>query len=359
MIDEDNVQTYGNDTVEASNSIHQVKEEPDAGTEHNSSQMISECSGENATHVQDRDVDVWILTEGVIAEASQALLENDPQAAQDTIEKDDTTKSSEPISDHDSRQHCDVEAIQQQSCETEALSILEQDEALQNIDSDQKQKEVEEIESQNDELQVDEQKHEDKRDDLAKEPLVEYQNFENRASNNTKDNDAFKVNKRTLYVLPFLDFFNQKQRKTNFTIETLQVEQTEAANSEILKNKALHISKESTPSIMAMKVENIKETSEGTEEDDAAKNDNKDEQENAENVDIVSKTSTNEQGQTTDEIRKEEVSSDFRVSPVTCENLDICSFVNRISVGLPKFKVINFQIRNVEGETENASLLLI
>ncbi|PWZ23140.1 hypothetical protein Zm00014a_008797 [Zea mays] len=276
MIDEDNVQTYGNDTVEASNSIHQVKEEPDAGTEHNSSQMISECSGENETHVQDRDVDMWILTEGVIAEASQALLENDPQAAQDTIEKDDTTKSSEPISDHDSRQHCDVEALQQQSCETEALSILEQDEALQKIDSDQKQKEVEEIESQNDELQVDEQKHEDKRDDLAKEPLVEYQNFENRASNNTKDNDAFKV------------------------------EQTEAANSEILKNKALHISKESTPSIMAMKVENIKETSEGTEEDDAAKNDNKDEQENAENVDIVSKTSTNEQGQTTDEIRKEE-----------------------------------------------------
>jgi hypothetical protein len=98
---------------------------------------------------------------------------------------------------------------------------------------------------------------------------------------------------------------------------------------------------------MDMKVENIKETSEGTEEDDDAKNDNKDEQENAENDDVVAKTSTNEQGETTDEIRKE-VSSEF--SPVTCEKLDICSFANRISVGLPKFKVINFQIRNVEGE---------
>jgi len=82
---------------------------------------------------------------------------------------------------------------------------------------------------------------------------------------------------------------------------------------------------------MDMKVENIKETSEGTEEDDDAKNDNKDEQENAENDDVVAKTSTNEQGETTDEIRKEEVSSEF--SPV-----DICSFANRISVGLPSSK---------------------
>ncbi|CAD6248189.1 unnamed protein product [Miscanthus lutarioriparius] len=276
LIDEDAVQTSVSDTVETSNNIHQVKEEPNAGTEHNSSQMASERNGENATHVQDRDVDVQILTESGTAEASQALFENDPQAAQDTTEKDDTTKGSEQTIDHDSRQHCDV-ALQQQSCETDALSILEQDEALQKIHSDQKQKEDEEIKSQNDELQVDEQKHEDNRDDLTTEPLVEYQNFENGATNKTKDNDAFEA------------------------------DQTEAAISVILKNEALHISKESTPSIMDMKVENIKETSEGTEEDDDAKNDNKDEQENAENDDVVAKTSTNEQAETTDEIRKEEI----------------------------------------------------
>lgn len=196
MIDEDAIQISGDDTVETSNNIHQVKEEPNAGTEHNSSQMASECNGENETHVQDRNVDVRILTESGTAEASQALFENDPQAAQDTTEKDDTTKGSEQTSDHDSRQHFDV-AIQQQSCETDALSILEQDEALQKNDSDPKQKEDEENESQNDELQVDEQKHEENRDDLTIEPLVEYQNFENGATNKTKDNDTFKVNIRT------------------------------------------------------------------------------------------------------------------------------------------------------------------
>ena len=196
MIDEDAVQTSVSDTVETSNNIHQVKEEPNAGTEHNSSQMASECNGENTTHVQGRDVDVQILAESGTAEASQALFENDPQAAQDTTEKDDTTKASEQTSDHDSRQHCDV-ALQQQSCETDALSILEQDEALQKIHSDQKQKEDEEIKSQNDELQVDEQKHEDNRDDLTTEPLVDYQNFENGATNKTKDNDEFEVNIRT------------------------------------------------------------------------------------------------------------------------------------------------------------------
>ncbi|XP_066321030.1 LOW QUALITY PROTEIN: uncharacterized protein [Miscanthus floridulus] len=274
MIDEDAVQTSGDDTIETSNNIHQVKEEPNAGTEHNSSEMASGRNGENETHVQDRNVDVQILTESGTAEASQALFENDPQAAQDTTEKDGTTKASEQTSDHDSRQHCDV-ALQQQSCETDALSILEQDEALQKNDSDQKQKEDEEIESQNDELQVDEQKHEENRDDLTTEPLVDYQNFENGATNKTKDNDEFEA------------------------------EQTEATISEILKNEAL--SKESTPSVMDMKVENIKETSEKTEEDDDAKNDNKDEQENAENDDVVAKTSTNEQGETTDEIRKEEI----------------------------------------------------
>lgn len=74
---------------------------------------------------------------------------------------------------------------------------------------------------------------------------------------------------------------------------------------------------------MDLKVENIKETSEGTEEDDDAKNDNKDEQENAENNDIVensenddrvAKDSTNEQGKTTDEIRYEEVSSEVSMT---------------------------------------------
>jgi len=269
LIDEDVVQTSVSDTVETSNNIYQVKEEPNAGTEHNSSQMASEHNGENTTHVQDRDIDVQILTESGNADASQALFENDPQAAQDTTEKDDTTKGSEQTIHHNSRQHCDV-ALQQQSCETDALSILEQDEALQKIDSDQKQKEDEEIESQNDELQIDEQKHEDKRDDLTTEPLVEYQNFENGATNKTKDNDAFEA------------------------------DQTKAVISGILKNEA-------TPSIMDMKVENTKETREGIEDDDDAKNDNKEEHENAENDDVVAKTSTSDQAETTDEIRKEEI----------------------------------------------------
>jgi hypothetical protein len=69
---------------------------------------------------------------------------------------------------------------------------------------------------------------------------------------------------------------------------------------------------------MDMKVENTKETREGIEDDDDAKNDNKEEHENAENDDVVAKTSTSDQAETTDEIRKEEVSSDF--SPVMCEN---------------------------------------
>lgn len=126
-------------------------------------------------------------------------------------------------------------------------------------------------------------------------------------------------------MLRFLDFFNQKITKTNFLPnETLQAEQTETGITEILKNEqALHISKESTPSIMDLKVENVKETSEGTEEDDDAKNDNKDEQEiaenndtveNSENGDRVAKNSNNEQGKTTDEIRCEEVSSEVSVT---------------------------------------------
>jgi len=215
LIDEDVVQTSVSDTVETSNNIYQVKEEPNAGTEHNSSQMASEHNGENTTHVQDRDIDVQILTESGNADASQALFENDPQAAQDTTEKDDTTKGSEQTIHHNSRQHCDV-ALQQQSCETDALSILEQDEALQKIDSDQKQKEDEEIESQNDELQIDEQKHEDKRDDLTTEPLVEYQNFENGATNKTKDNDAFEVNIMTHCMCYFFWSYLSETMKIKF-----------------------------------------------------------------------------------------------------------------------------------------------
>lgn len=210
MIDENAVQTSGDDTVETSNNI-QVKEEPNAGTEHNSSHMASEPNGENENHDQDRDVDVQILTESGTAEASQALFENDPQAAQDTTEKDNPTKGSEQTS----RQHCDV-ALQRQSCETDTLSILEQDEALQKIDSDQKQKEDGEIETQNDKLQVDEQKHEEKRDDLTTEPLVEYQNFEMGAINKTKDNDAFEVNIRTHCMYYFFWTSLIKNNKNKF-----------------------------------------------------------------------------------------------------------------------------------------------
>lgn len=193
MTDEDAARTSSNDTLETSNNIHQVKEEPNSGIEHNSSQMSSEHNGENTTHVQDRDLEGQILKETGTAEASQPSFGNDPHAAQDTTEKDDKIKGSEQTSDRHSMQHGDV-ALQLKSCETDALSIEKQDEVLQNIDSDKEQKKDEEIESQNEELQVDEQKHENKRDDLTTEPLVEDQNIENGATKSTEDNDAYEVN---------------------------------------------------------------------------------------------------------------------------------------------------------------------
>ncbi|XP_062224166.1 uncharacterized protein LOC133922728 isoform X2 [Phragmites australis] len=272
MTDDEAVQSSGDDTLETSNDIHQVKEEQKAVAEHNSSQM-----SQNITHIQDRDITEEVLTKRGTAEASQVLFGSDPQAAQDVTEKDDTIKCGEQTTDHDNRQPGDV-ALQLQTCEADALSIAKQDEAVQKVDLDQQQTEDEEIESQKEELQADEQKHEDKRDGFTTEPLVEPQNIENGTTNRTEDTDAFEA------------------------------EQTEAVITEILKNeRALHIFEESTPSITDMKVENVKGTDEGTEEDADAKNDNKDEQENAEKDGVVAKDSTDEHDDTADEITNEEL----------------------------------------------------
>ncbi|KAJ1277754.1 hypothetical protein BS78_04G027400 [Paspalum vaginatum] len=273
MTDEDAVQSSSNDTLETSSNIHQVKEEQEAGTEHSSSQTSSEQNRENITHVQDRDVKEEILRERGTAEASQALFENYPREAEDAMEKDDTIKGDEQTS-YDSRQHGDV-ALQQQSCETDALSMEKQDEALQKIELGQKQKEDEsEYQNEEQELQADEHTQEEKRADLTREPLMEHQNIENGAMNRTEDNDA------------------------------VQAEQTEAFITEITKNEeALHISEESTPSIMYVKVESTQGTGEGTEEDDDAK----DEQENDENDDTIAKISSDNQVKTTDEITNEEL----------------------------------------------------
>ncbi|WVZ78003.1 hypothetical protein U9M48_025784 [Paspalum notatum var. saurae] len=281
MTDEDAVQSSSNDTLETSSNIHQVKEEQKAGTEHSSSQMSSEQNRENITHVQDRDVEEEILRERGTAEASQALFENDPGEAEDVTEKADTIKGDEQTS-YDSRQHGYV-ALQQQSCETDALSMEKQDEALQKIELGQKQKEDEEIEYQNEEQkpQVDEPTQEEKRADLTTEPLMEHQNIENGATNRTADNDA------------------------------VEAEQTEATITEITKNEeALHITEESTPRIMDVKVESTKGTGEGTEEDD----DVKDEQENDDNDDIIAKFSSDNQLKTTDEITNEELESGLESS---------------------------------------------
>ncbi|XP_062218102.1 uncharacterized protein LOC133918305 [Phragmites australis] len=271
--DKDDVQSSSDDTLETPKDIHQVKEEQKAGTEHNSSQMSQH--GENITHVQDRDIKGEFLTQKGTAEASQALFESDPQVAQEVTEKDDTIKGDEQTNDHDNRQLGVV--LQLQSCETDALSIVKQDEAAQKVDLDQQQKE-DEIESQKEELQVDEQKHEEKTDDFATEPLVEPQNIENGTTNRTEDTDAFKA------------------------------EQTEADITEILRHEqAPHISEESTPSITYMKVENVKGTDEGAEEDADAKNDSKDEQQNAEKDKVVAKDSTDEKDETTDENTNDEL----------------------------------------------------
>ncbi|CAL5060475.1 unnamed protein product [Urochloa decumbens] len=266
VIDEAAVQSPGDDILETSNNINQVKEEQKDGCEHNSSEISGVQNVGNIIHVQDRDISGEPLIKSGTEEASQVLFESDPQGAQDAAKEDEQTSDL-------SKQPDDVE-LQLQTCEADALSNGRQDEVVKNVDLDQQQKEDGKIESQKEELQADEQKHEDKGDDFTMEPLVDPKDIENSTKNRTED--------------------------------TAKAEQTEVAISENLKHEVPHVSEESTPSSMDMTVDNVKGTHEVTEEDADDKNDNKDE-ESAKKNDIVATYSTNEQDETTDEIKNEEL----------------------------------------------------
>ncbi|KAG2648309.1 microtubule-associated protein futsch-like isoform X1 [Panicum virgatum] len=259
VTDEDAVQSAGDDILETSNSIDQVKEEQKDECEHNSSEMSGAQNEENIIHVQDRDISVELLTKrGTDEEASHALFESD------------TTEDGEQISDLN-RQPDDV-ALQLQSCEPDALSIGRQDEVVRKVNLDQEQNEDEHIQSQKEELQVDEQKHDDKAGDFTTEPFAEPEDIKNGTTNRTEDTDA------------------------------CEAEETEAIITEILKHEeAPHVYEESTPSSMDMKVDCVK----GTEDVDA-KNDNKDE-ESEEKDDILAKNSTDEQDEMTAEITNGEL----------------------------------------------------
>ncbi|KAG2655773.1 hypothetical protein PVAP13_1KG036500 [Panicum virgatum] len=261
VTDEDVVQSAGDDILETSNNIDQVKEEQKDGCEHNSSEMSGAQNEENIIHVQDRDISVELLTKrGTDEEASKALFGTD------------TTEDGEQISDLN-RQPDDV-ALQLQTCEADALSIGRQDEVVQKVDLDQEQNEDEHIQSQKEELQADEQKHDDKMGDFTTEPLAEPEDIKNGTTNSTEDTDA------------------------------CEAEETEATITEMLKHEeAPLVYEESTPSSMDMKVDCVK----GTEEDVDAKNDNKDEEEGAEKDDIVAKNSTDKQDEMTAEITNEEL----------------------------------------------------
>ncbi|KAL6888552.1 hypothetical protein ACP4OV_009578 [Aristida adscensionis] len=254
--DEDAVQSSGEDRLEKSNNIDQIKEEPKSGE---------------------------LLKERGTAEASQALLENDPQALEDITEKDDVIKNGEQTNDQDSIPLGDVAAVEPQPCESSV-----EDEAIQKISLDRQQKEDEEIESQKEEPQEDEEKHEGKKDDVTKELLVEPQNIENGVTNRTEGADAFEA------------------------------EQTQEVVTEIHRNEqALDASNESTTNTIHMRGEGITGTDEGAEEENRpqnttaldadAKNNNKVEKDNAENDEFSANDSTDKLGEATDEITNKEL----------------------------------------------------
>ncbi|KAL6629207.1 hypothetical protein ACP70R_028972 [Stipagrostis hirtigluma subsp. patula] len=236
--DEDAVQSSGEDILENANNIDQIKEEQKAGE---------------------------LLTESSTAEASQALLENDPQALEDVMDKDDAIKGGEQTSDQDSSKPGDI-VLQLQTCESAV-----EEEAVKIINLDQQQKENEDSESQKEELQADEQKHEDKRDDVATEPLVEPQDIENSTTNTTEG------------------------------IEVFEAEQTKEGVTETVKNES-NKSKESTISTIHTKVEDTTGTDESAEEERP-----KDEQDNTKKDELLATDSTDKQDETTDEITNEEL----------------------------------------------------
>jgi hypothetical protein len=80
-VDEYAFQSSGEDTLETSKSIDQIKERQN--------------DGEDLT--QDKDINGEPVTERGTAEASQTLIANDAKALQDVTEKDDTIKSGEDL----------------------------------------------------------------------------------------------------------------------------------------------------------------------------------------------------------------------------------------------------------------------
>jgi hypothetical protein len=98
-VDEDIIQSSGEDTLETLKSTGQIKER------------------QNDEHdlTQDKGINGEPVTERGTAEASQALIANDAQASQDVTEKDGTIRSGEQT--HDQRQSGDVEH-RPQTCES-------------------------------------------------------------------------------------------------------------------------------------------------------------------------------------------------------------------------------------------------
>jgi hypothetical protein len=168
-VDEDAIQSSGEDTLETSKSTDQIKERQN--------------DGQDLT--QDKDINGEPVTERGTAEASQALIANDAQASQDVTEKDDTIKSGEQTNDQ--RQSGDVEH-RPQTCESPA-----EDEAVQKINLDERHKEDKEVEPQKQQLPADEQKHKDESDDVGNEPLVESKSAESGTTNRTEEANTLQV----------------------------------------------------------------------------------------------------------------------------------------------------------------------
>jgi hypothetical protein len=168
-VDEDAIQSSGEDTLETSKSTDQIKERQN--------------DGQDLT--QDKDINGEPVTERGTAEASQALIANDAQASQDVTEKDDTIKSGEQTNDQ--RQSGDVEH-RPQTCESPA-----EDEAVQKINLDERHEEDKEVEPQKQQLPADEQKHKDESDDVGNEPLVESKSAESGTTNRTEEANTLQV----------------------------------------------------------------------------------------------------------------------------------------------------------------------
>lgn len=138
--EEDVVHISGEDTVETSNNIEQIKEQSRSVTEH------------------------------------------------------DAIKSGDHTNDQDDEQLHNVEA-QMQVCErsVDVLTMEQPDEDVQKVNLDQQQEEDEAIEEQTEEIQRDEQKHDDSRADFTTETILDPQSNEIEITNREEDADVSEV----------------------------------------------------------------------------------------------------------------------------------------------------------------------